>query len=170
VSCLVLYRGKAEGLAVVAWFVGLLACGRGVAALLFVRVNQVLVRLWARVRVLGHGSGALPLASCMSDRMFRPLLGRGSSGWAARVQRRWKALLGVPAAVLRACSGGACCCVLSERPAGAVPSGDGFICGWFPCMVDDREYEKGIRWMPWHQEAMKDVARCEKPWGAASRR
>jgi len=24
--------------------------------------------------------------------------------------------------------------------------------------------------MPWHQEAMKDVARCEKPRGAASRR
>jgi len=24
--------------------------------------------------------------------------------------------------------------------------------------------------MPWHQEAKKDVARCEKPWGAASRR
>ncbi len=34
-----------------------------------------------------------------------------------------------------------------------------------PCL----EHEKGIRWMPWHQEAMKDVARCEKPWGAASR-
>ena len=34
----------------------------------------------------------------------------------------------------------------------------------------DLEREKGIRWMPWHQEAMKDVARCEKPWGAASRR
>jgi hypothetical protein len=33
----------------------------------------------------------------------------------------------------------------------------------------DVEQEKGIRWMPWHQEAMKDVARCEKPWGAASR-
>ncbi len=32
------------------------------------------------------------------------------------------------------------------------------------------ERDKGIRWMPWHQEAMKDVARCEKPWGAASRR
>ena len=32
----------------------------------------------------------------------------------------------------------------------------------------DLEQEKGIRWMPWHQEAMKDVARCEKPWGAAS--
>jgi hypothetical protein len=34
----------------------------------------------------------------------------------------------------------------------------------------DIEYKKGIRWMPWHQEAMKDVARCEKPRGAASRR
>ena len=34
----------------------------------------------------------------------------------------------------------------------------------------DIERDKGIRWMPWHQEAMKDVARCEKPWGAASRR
>ena len=22
---------------------------------------------------------------------------------------------------------------------------------------------KGIWWMPWRQEAMKDVARCEKP-------
>jgi len=31
------------------------------------------------------------------------------------------------------------------------------------------ERQKGIRWMPWHQEAMKDVARCEKPWGAASK-
>ena len=35
---------------------------------------------------------------------------------------------------------------------------------------EDLEREKGIRWMPWHQEAMKDVARCEKPRGAASRR
>ena len=28
---------------------------------------------------------------------------------------------------------------------------------------------KGIWWMPWHQEAMKDVARCEKPRGVASK-
>ena len=54
--------------------------------------------------------------------------------------------------------------------------------GWFLCMVGSSlnvfnvqavvriiERQKGIRWMPWHQEAMKDVARCEKPWGAASR-
>ena len=32
------------------------------------------------------------------------------------------------------------------------------------------EQEKGMEWMPWHQEAMKDVARCDKPRGAASRR
>ena len=51
--------------------------------------------------------------------------------------------------------------------------------GWFLCKMGVSgasvhlrgcEHEKGIRWMPWHQEAMKDVARCEKPWGAASRR
>jgi hypothetical protein len=36
------------------------------------------------------------------------------------------------------------------------------------CVID-LERDKGIRWMPWHQEAMKDVARCEKPRGAASR-
>src|SRR5947209_4863058 len=31
------------------------------------------------------------------------------------------------------------------------------------------EREKGIWWMPWRREATKDVARCEKPRGAASR-
>ena len=29
---------------------------------------------------------------------------------------------------------------------------------------------KGIRWMPWCREAMKDVARCDKPRGGASTR
>ena len=28
---------------------------------------------------------------------------------------------------------------------------------------------KGIWWMPWHREAMKDVVGCEKPRGAASK-
>jgi hypothetical protein len=41
---------------------------------------------------------------------------------------------------------------------------------WIYGSDPENEYEKGIRWMPWHQEAMKDVARCEKPRGAASRR
>jgi hypothetical protein len=31
------------------------------------------------------------------------------------------------------------------------------------------ECEKGIWWMPWRREAMKDVARCDMPRGAASR-
>ena len=35
--------------------------------------------------------------------------------------------------------------------------------------ICELEQEKGIRWMPWHQEAMKDVARCENPGGAASK-
>ncbi len=29
---------------------------------------------------------------------------------------------------------------------------------------------KGTRWMPWRQEAKKDVVSCDKPRGAASRR
>jgi hypothetical protein len=51
-------------------------------------------------------------------------------------------------------------------------SEDGFCAWWIRIKVRVMgiEYEKGIRWMPWHQEAMKDVARCEKPRGAASRR
>ena len=28
---------------------------------------------------------------------------------------------------------------------------------------------KGAWWMPWCQEAMKDVVSCDKPWGAAKR-
>jgi len=26
-----------------------------------------------------------------------------------------------------------------------------------------------VRWMPWHQQAMKGVASCEKPRGVANR-
>ena len=28
---------------------------------------------------------------------------------------------------------------------------------------------KGVWWMPRHAQAMKDVARCDKPWGAVSK-
>ena len=80
--------------------------------------------------------------------------------------------------------------LLDEAESAAVPSGCVFLVesvgmpdGWFlfmvgstrgfvqylRCVVRRIERQKGIRWMPWHQEAMKDVARCEKPWGAASR-
>ena len=29
--------------------------------------------------------------------------------------------------------------------------------------------EKGVWWMPWQQEAMKDVILCDKLWGAENR-
>ena len=32
------------------------------------------------------------------------------------------------------------------------------------------ERDKSVRWMPWRQEAMKDVARCDKLRGDASDR
>ncbi len=35
-----------------------------------------------------------------------------------------------------------------------------FICG---------QVFKGARWMPWHQEPMKDVGACDKPRGAGNR-
>lgn len=31
------------------------------------------------------------------------------------------------------------------------------------------KHEKGVWWMPWRMEAMKDVLGCEKPGGAAKR-
>jgi hypothetical protein len=66
-------------------------------------------------------------------------------------------------------------CVLSSKLAmasSAAPSGEDGSCAWWVGLrkqSEDLERDKGIRWMPWHQEAMKDVARCEKPRGAASR-
>ncbi len=29
--------------------------------------------------------------------------------------------------------------------------------------VAHRQDSKGLRWMPWHQESMKDVDGCDKP-------
>ena len=34
------------------------------------------------------------------------------------------------------------------------------------CSWDNEQATKGIRWMPWHLEAMKDVGNCEKLRGA----
>ena len=44
---------------------------------------------------------------------------------------------------------------------------DGPACG---CLCGGRERIKSARWMPWRQEAMKDVARCDKLRGDASDR
>lgn len=35
--------------------------------------------------------------------------------------------------------------------------------------LDQVKREKGVWWMPWQQEAMKDVILCDKPWGAENR-
>ena len=34
--------------------------------------------------------------------------------------------------------------------------------------MNDLKQVKGIWWMPWRLEAMKDVALCDKPWGGES--
>ena len=34
---------------------------------------------------------------------------------------------------------------------------------------DSIKRDKSIWWMPWHMEAMKDVARCDKPRGVVSK-
>ena len=36
-------------------------------------------------------------------------------------------------------------------------------------LPDQIKRDKGVWWMPWQQEAMKDVIPCVKPWGAGNR-
>jgi hypothetical protein len=44
-------------------------------------------------------------------------------------------------------------------------------CCLFVCVVLTllRQAMKGTWWMPWHQEPMKDVGACDKPWGVGNR-
>ena len=51
-------------------------------------------------------------------------------------------------------------------------SSRGGACGFWSCVrvVVVIERDKSVRWMPWRQEAMKDVARCDKLRGDASDR
>ena len=54
---------------------------------------------------------------------------------------------------------------VKARGNGSAAAEDGFCAWWTPGLgpgTKNLEREKGIRWMPWHQEAMKDVARCDK--------
>jgi hypothetical protein len=39
---------------------------------------------------------------------------------------------------------------------------------WWALIMRAIKCHKGIRWMPWRSEAMKDVVRCDKSWGAAN--
>jgi hypothetical protein len=44
-----------------------------------------------------------------------------------------------------------------------------FIClGFFPAYGCNLKHDKGIWWMPWYREAMKDVILCDKPRGAGN--
>ncbi len=40
---------------------------------------------------------------------------------------------------------------------------------WTCPSLDRIKREKGVWWMPWQQEAMKDVIPCDKLWGAGNR-
>ncbi len=44
-------------------------------------------------------------------------------------------------------------------------------CGWVLCLLSVCVWQafKGTWWMPWHQEPMKDVGACDKPWGVGNR-
>ena len=153
-------------------------------------MNQVLVRLWARC-LEGYPRERVPSSQALAQagvRGLRSLTGQGLvmgiHGWVQPSNRRHmcsEAFYG-----LAGCdAGGSVVCKLSfERCVLDVSSG--VIREWMVPVHDGLdppsseqsggcgscalEHEKGIRWMPWHQEAMKDVARCEKPRGAASRR
>jgi hypothetical protein len=66
---------------------GAARCG----AMFFGSVNQVLVRLWTRVMVVGpQGPAGIPSFGSMSDRESGLARDTRPSGWAARVQRRDK--------------------------------------------------------------------------------
>ena len=42
------------------------------------------------------------------------------------------------------------------------------ISPFIPAYGEDLKCDKGNWWMPWHREAMKDVALCDKLWGGES--
>lgn len=41
-------------------------------------------------------------------------------------------------------------------------------CGACVVLTLLRQAMKGTWWMPWHQEPMKDVGACDKPWGVGN--
>jgi hypothetical protein len=118
-------------------------------------VNQVLLRPWAWAGRLGWRSVALRRGLCGAARVrswvrsvcvIGSKVPMGAMGW-----RRERDLL---AAGLVATD----------------PCWMGPVRGLSCVNAMGFEQEKGIWWMPWRQEAKKDVARCENLGGAASRR
>ena len=59
---------------------------------------------------------------------------------------------------------------VDASPCGGVDAGDGSL--FENCIVDASicgQVFKGARWMPWHQEPMKDVGGHDRPRGAVNR-
>jgi hypothetical protein len=132
----------------------------------FVRVNQVLVRRWTCL--VAMSDRLIPLAFAQEG---LPATRSGSRTFGSARARLGHARV--------ACGGVGCerallCAELRcvARRGGVCSHGSRLDQVWMAPVHggNDLERKKGIRWMPWHQEAMKDVARCEKPRGAASRR
>ena len=44
-----------------------------------------------------------------------------------------------------------------------------YLKSFIPSLLDRIKRDKGVWWMPWQQEAMKDVITCDKRWGAGNR-
>jgi hypothetical protein len=57
-----------------------------------------------------------------------------------------------------------CACQGAEGGCGAAQRGAAWACP----SLDRIKREKGVWWMPWQQEAMKDVIPCDKLWGAGN--
>ena len=59
--------------------------------------------------------------------------------------------------------------MLLIEPFRAKAQKDGTAPGEACLLLDQIKREKGVWWMPWQQEAMKDAILCDKPWGAENR-
>ena len=61
-------------------------------------------------------------------------------------------------------------CMEASRRTNGCSFGNGRrVSGFLSMHGEEIKRVKGIWWMPWCAEAMKDVARCDKPRGVASR-
>ena len=87
--------------------------------------------------------------------------GSGSSGSAAGIARVWQLSDGMTALELRK--------VPWLKRRGGWSAALLGVAGFAAVREAGIKRLKGTWWMPWHREAMKDVARCEKPRGVASK-
>jgi hypothetical protein len=122
-------------------------------------VRELVPVRWARLasRLAARGR-ALASVSCRAL-FFSVFPSSGAAGFGMGMLK-YRSAVEHGRAVKRACG----VCVLSLGPLrGRRRPRSGRGCRW----AGSRE-RKGTWWMPWRQEATKDVARCDKPRGAAS--